>query len=422
MKVGALWRNFPVVYVLPFLLSTIEVESVAAFSESARWMMMVFAVMFFLVQKPPFGIRLLRRPTISDLLMIGFLALFAASASWSIDGNYSFQRAMSLVLLYAATMWAFWCYADRYSEEFLLRKVLLAISIVLLLNLVLAPFFPSAFMRGRFVGIFVNPNNIGLLAGLAVPLAFSLWLRSHRKLYLLAFLTPLVSLFAAGTRSALVGIGIAMTLIVLANFGRKPVRSFFVAMLVSAGIVMFTQTDYFVENVLRAESLATASNRIYFWELAKGYIANRPMAGHGFGTDLVIHQWYGRNLAALGLRGYGATSSYYGMAIQMGWVVTVVFFGLIWLFALRCVLFHWQNLPVVAVGATIISGLVICVFEPAIYSAGNAFAFLFWMCVMLALRRLHYAKKGIVLDTWGRIESIPQRPRKPAPFTSTARG
>jgi len=405
----SLWRQFPVFYVLPFLLSTIEIESVAGFNESLRWLMMGVGVFVFITLRAPFGIRQSGNLLKTDVVIIGFLVLFAGSYFWSIEPSYSLQRSLSMVLLYICSFWTFWYYADRFSEEMLVRKMILVVTAVLMLNILLIPFLPGVLTRGRFSGVFVNPNNIGMIAGLCAPLAFSLWLKNRQRLYLLAFLVPLTSLAAAGTRSALLGVFVAMSLILASIFRRHPARSFMIALLAITAVVTFSQTDYFIEHVLREESLQTGSNRVLFWELAKEYISKRPQIGHGFGTDALIHQYYGLHLSAVGLRGYGVMSSYFGLAVQLGWVATVIFFLFLWLLALRCVLAFRRDPQLVALGATLISGLVICIFEPAIYSAGNAFAFLFWICVMLAIRRLHYRRRKIPLDFQGGLSSLQTR-------------
>jgi O-antigen ligase len=161
--------------------------------------------------------------------------------------------------------------------------------------------------------------------------------------------------------------------------------------LIIAGL--FVQTTYFDKFVLRADTLATASNRTLFWEIADDYIARRPNLGHGFASDRYIHEHYGTNLRSLGLRGYGVMSSYYGLAIQMGWPLTVIFFGLIWVFALYCIITYWKDYALVTLSATLMSGLIISIFENTLYSAGNLFSFLFWVWFMLAIRRLRHKRR-----------------------------
>jgi hypothetical protein len=100
-------------------------------------------------------------------------------------------------------------------------------------------------------------------------------------------------------------------------------------------------------------------------------------------------------------------SSYYGLVVQMGWFFAVLFFLSLWVLVVRSTLFSLKNFELVALGATIASGLILSAFESVVYSAGNAFSFLFWVCVMLASRRLAYASRGIRLDRNGALSNSP---------------
>jgi hypothetical protein len=51
----------------------------------------------------------------------------------------------------------------------------------------------------------------------------------------------------------------------------------------------------------------------------------------------------------------------------------------------------------------VVSGLLISIVEPALYSAGNCFAFLFWITLMLVLRRASYRRAGVRLGAAGEL-------------------
>ena len=138
-----------------------------------------------------------------------------------------------------------------------------------------------------------------------------------------------------------------------------------------------------------------ASNRTFFWDLGRGYIEKRPDFGHGFGTDVLIHDYYGIALVDLGLRGAGVMSSYYGLAVQIGQPFAYCFFGAIWGFVSHSFIKYWRDYEIASLVGTITSGLVLCFFENVIYSAGNNFCFLFWIIFMLAVRRILYRKMGL---------------------------
>jgi O-antigen ligase len=399
------WKHFPVFYTLSFLLATIRIEHAANVGEVMRWV--VLAVGCAITAN--FGFRRgKRRPgvlTHFDLIIVTFLVIFLASAAWSIQPLYSAQRAVSLMLLYGCSFWALWRYADQFSEELLICKFLRTLGLVLAVNLVAGTLlFPDELFARRFQGLFENPNNIGLIGGLALPLAAARWLRTRQRLDLAVTGTLALSLVAAGTRSALLGVAVAMTAILISFMVKRPGRAllFSLIALISAGL--FSQTEFFTEHLLREDTLETGSNRTVIWELAKGYIEERPSLGHGFGTDAMINEYYGVVLWDLGLRGYGVMSSYYGLAVQIGWPLTYVFFGLLWAFVVRCLVKYWRrDYALVTMAATLTSGLIICVFEPAIYSAGNVFAFQFWMVFMLAARRVRYRRARVQIDSHGAL-------------------
>ncbi len=394
-----LWKNFAILYPLPFLMATMRIPQIEALGVVLRWVILAggtgAAIAIGLGFKPFGGRRL--NLALADQIIICFLGLFFISQAWSIQPDYTLQRAISLMLLYATSFWALWKYADCFSEEVLIDKVLKTIGLVLALNLVLGFFIlPGGMLVGRFRGLFINPNNIGIIIGLGLPLAAIHWLRTRQRVHLMITIIFAMNLLASGSRSALLGIAVAIVAVFTSLTAQRPRQAIFVALVGIIGIVAFSQTDFFVEQVVREGTLATGSNRTDFWELARGYIANRPDFGHGFGTDMVIHQYYDVSLSDLRLRGAAVMSSYYGLAVQMGWPMTIAFFGLLWSFIIYNLVRHWRDYLLVGFVATLASGLIISIFEPVIYSAGNAFSFLFWMVFMLTVRRLRYQKKGLL--------------------------
>jgi len=404
------WRYFPVFYVLPFLLATSRVPAIASVSEILRWAVLlagcgiaVWAGLSRARSKPGMMCS-------ADWIMLGYLGLFLLSAAWSIDSNYTIQRAISMCLLYGSAMWAFWSYADRLSEEYLMRLIVRTLGVVLGINLVVGGLlYPGELLAGRFQGLFSNPNNIGLLASLALPLAAGHWLRNRNRLNFSIVMVIGLSLLACSTRSAMIGSAFAGLLVLSTLAGRRPawVITIVVSLFVSGFVI--SQTDFFEEKILREETISTGSNRTFFWELGEDYTDKRPWLGHGFATDAVINEHYGVVLKDLKLRGYGVMSSYHGMAVQIGRPLTYTFFALLWGFIAWCMISRWRDLRLVIYVGTLASGLIVCIFESAIYSAGNCFSFLFWVVFMLAVRRVHYRNIRVNLNRNGGLLGKPRR-------------
>ncbi len=373
-------------------MATTQINQIAAIGEVLRWAILVIGCA--IAAKSGF-----RRAghkykilTQADKAIIVFLLVFLISEIWTIEPWFTVQRAISIILLYGCSFWTLWEYTDNFSEQVLIRKLLYALAIIFGINLLSNFLLPNTWLAGRFRGIFENPNNIGLILGLAIPLVLGQWLRTRQGVFLAILSLFSLNLIASGSRSPMLGIAVAMVMILISLLAKRPTQAIVMSLLAVFGLAFFIQTDLFANNILRESSLTTASNRTYFWELAERYIAHRPDFGHGFGTDALIHEHYGIVLKDLKLRGYGVMSSYYGLAVQIGWPFTYCFFGLLWGFVVYSCVKYWRNYELVTLVASLACGLIICIFEPAIYSAGNTFSFLFWMIAMLAIRRSCYQR------------------------------
>ncbi|HIG21942.1 O-antigen ligase family protein [Henriciella sp.] len=330
-----------------------------------------------------------------DWYFATLLLVFFASCFWSIDSVYSFQRASSVALLYASSFWTFWYYADRHGEAALIRLLLTTISLLLLANLSISWFIADPFIAGRFRGFFENPNNIGIIASIAGPLALIQWLNSRRFIDAAFGCFIAANLALSGNRSAALAILIVISLISIRYFLKTPSRGFFAVAGLALAVSLFAQTSFFEETILREATLDSASDRSEFWALAQLYTERRPELGHGFGTDIIIHDYYGISLTDRGLRGAGVMSSYYGLAVQIGKPITILFLASVIYFVASNLVFKIRFFNIYALSSIILGGLIVAIFEPVLFSAGNAFLYLYMIVFMLTARRLHYGKIGI---------------------------
>ena len=390
------WNHFPIFYMLPFLLATTQIDQIATIAKVVRWSILAIGCAMAVnsgFKRAGYKYKIFTR---ADRIIIAFLLLFLISETWTIQPWFTAQRAISMMLLYGCSFWTLWEYADRFSEQLLIRKLLQALGIIFGINL-LSIFLPSnAWFAGRFRGFFVNPNNIGLILSLAIPLAAAHWLRTSQRSFLAIVSILLLNLVACGSRSSMLGIAVAMVAILISLLAKHPKQAIALSLVAIFSLGFFIQTDFFTDYVLRESSLTTAANRTYFWELAKIYIAKRPDFGYGFGTDVLIHDHHNIVLRDINLRGSGVMSSYYGLAVQIGWPFTYCFFSLLWGFVVYCYVKYWRNYELVTLVASLTSGLILCIFEGSISSAGNIFSFLFWVILMLAVRRSCYQKWGLL--------------------------
>jgi len=396
------WRYFPAVYLIPFVLATTRFEGLSGVSELARWGVMLVAVCFAASQQFRRG----RGTGVTgfDFSAIGFLGVCLASYSWSVYPTYTVFRTGSMVLLYLASFWAMWRWVDVYSEDWFWKVLLRTLGGFMAINLLLgSALLPGELIAGRFRGVFENPNNIGMLVAVSLPPAFIYWLRGRGKIDLAIVVVLGLNLMAAGSRTAMLGAGVACIGIMIGLLKKRPKLAIPLVAVLVVGATGFTQTSFFKERILREESLEGASSRTEFWEHGTRFIDRRPELGHGFGTDGRIWEHYGINMKSLQLRGYGVMSSYYGMAVNLGRPVTYLFFGGFWLWVLWGILRYRKNLMHLGYLLTVMGGLLVCVFETALYSAGNCFSYLFWIVVMLCVRRAVYQREKIGLRRDGAL-------------------
>lgn len=413
---SSLERWFPALFALPFLFATTMLEALRLPSELARWLVLAGACALAAVGGFQRGRRGALGATQADVWIGVVIMFFGVSASWAIDQAYSLQRTISLGLLYGASFWYFWGYADRLGEAGVLRLLLRTAAVVLGLNLlVFGALAPGEVLARRFQGFFENPNNLGLICSVSLPLAFADLLRRRGVWEWIDFSTFLITLLVCGSRTGLVSSVVGMAIVggIRASRGHRLAMAF--GGVVVIGIVALSFTSYFEDNVAREDTLETLSNRTLFWDLAKNdYIPERPWLGHGFGTDHLVHDYYGIVLSDLKLRGYGVMSSYYGLAVAVGIPATIGFFTLLIYPTLAGFVRYWRDPRFVALAAAVVAGLLVGITESAIYSVGNCFAYLFWTVFALMIRRLVYRQRGIRLNAEGALRIARQRRKRPA--------
>ncbi|MDB4432931.1 hypothetical protein N9135_01340 [Akkermansiaceae bacterium] len=423
---------FPALLVLPFLFSTTEQEVLRLPSELGRWLVLAGACGLGLYHGFGRGPAKQIGLVTADFWVWVILLFFAMSSFWSIDPFYSFQRSVSCALLYGATFWYLWDYADRRGETSLLQIFLRTTAVILGLNLLLYGLLsPGLLLARRFQGIFENPNNLGLICAISLPLVFAELFKSRSRWNWFCFGVFALSLLLCGSRTGLVAALAGMIIIWALKIirGNRMATAFGVAMFLL--ITALLLSNFFQENIAREETVVTLSNRTLFWELAKEeYIPARPWLGHGFGTDGLVHDHYGVVLSDLKIRGYGVMSSYYGLAVAIG-IPAAVFFFLLVAFVLVSALIRFRkHPPIVALAATIVAGLLVGITESAICSVGNCFAYLFWTVFALLVRRLAYRDQRIRLNAEGGLlrkkrrrsqtrqrNRRPQAPGMPSPVT-----
>ncbi len=350
-----------------------------------RW---VFFILFALhVFGDIFLGRTVRKIKTFDILAIVFVIYALLSSFYSPVPSLSRERAITILLLYISVFWIIWKYAyDQKPEKVvcLILNVTMLIFIISYLMLFISPHL--SFLAGRFQGIFQNPNSIGITCAILSPLSFWHFLETKKKTALFLFFLILVALFLSASRSSINATVIAMGYFIYTHSKNYRPLVFFslMSLILILTLVAQTITTHFLKVYIRPETISTLGGRINIWPPAVDLIMDRPFFGYGFGVEeKILSLKYAILRQHVG--GY-IHNSYLGMLLQLGIVGFIIFYGPLFILLLK-ELFSRRDTatPLLryALQASVIAGLLCCIFESWVYSVGNAQALPFWIIVML---------------------------------------
>lgn len=430
---GVLDRLVPLlagVTVLAFAAGSSSVARVTSLGHSLRWAALVallVGAVFWSLPRP----RLAGGPAAAAAV---FVAAAVLSTLWSVEPRLTFERAVSLGLLYGTC--ALLAAAVRARPERaspLLTGVLGGAVAVGLLGLLLLAVDHSAAMAAasyetpaRYRGFGQDPNTVALLDGVVSPLAAWLVVATRRRAAGAAALALLFgTVVASGSRGGLVSAAVGCALVVLGcvrSRARLAVGIATVAALAVVGGVVQTlpkaqalppppaspaptpkpkpqrQPRYLDANsrypldadvggplpgggqpTLHRTFLGT-SGRADAWRGALHEVARRPVAGHGFGTeqDVFVDRYY---YFVGGL----PENSYIGLALQLGAAGLAALAALVVALArpgLRALRGRGRGLAAAGLGV-LAAGLVAALFQSYLYSVGNIAAAALWIPAFL---------------------------------------
>ena len=335
-----------------------------------------------------------------DLWILGWIGLAYVSTTYSIAPQATVRLATTFVLGYGAVFWGVWLYADRYGEQPVITLLVAGAALVMLaslggllggiestLGVSISDQSGGVGRSIRFRGILENPNSLGMMCAFTLPLFLDQLIRKRDIYTSVLFGGMVVTLFLTGSRGSL-GASVIGCGYVLWKAKGIDKNTILIALVGAVALGVYSLQGTIISVILRPEQLETASGRFLIWELFWDYIRNRPFLGHGWGTEDLLHRHYGTNLQRLGVRGVYAGSSYIGFSAQVGLIGAGLFFApLLWLSGRTAMIPRGQSVRIHALNAVLIVGLTTATVESWMSSLGNAQALLFWIPVMLLVRR-----------------------------------
>jgi O-antigen ligase len=350
-----------------------------------RWIF--FALFVFHVFGDIFLGRTVRKVKTFDVLAIFFIFYAFLSAFYSPYPSLTLERTTTVLALYISVFWIIWKYAYEQGPEKIVDLILKVTTLLFIMCYLMIFIGPDwAFTGGRLRGIFLNPNSLGLTCAILLPLSHWQFLETKKRTALFLFFLMLVGLFLSGSRNS-----INATIITMGYFTYMRSRKFRPLILftsMSLILMLFwaiqTLAKLFFHTYYRTETIPTMGGRLEVWPFALDLIVNKPFFGYGFGVEEKLFPLKYTPLFKSTL-GY-IHNSYLGIMVQLGMLGFILFFTPLFILLFK-ELFSKQDseVPLLrhALRASLLVGLLCCIFESWVYSVGNAQAFPFWIIVML---------------------------------------
>ncbi len=341
------------------------------------------------------------RLTAAHVAFAAFLALALASAVYSVDPELSFKRALSVLLFGMVVFLYFWRQTDRAQVRMdLAAFVASLVPVVYLAEAGYALLVPDhAFLGGRLRGLSGNPNGLGELVMITLPLVYWDLLRrrpgGRRILAAGTLALGLGLLVLSGSRASFLALGVAVLLMTY----RLAPRYFLGMLLAVAALFVLERTYHGPLSAApapgaqpglaeRLADYADPAGREEAWAKAWRMGLERPVWGHGFGT---ARQTFGELEFARHSGGYPHNFVLH-VFLDLGFVgvaAVLVLHVVLISYAVRCLgrgrARAETGLPALA-GALYLAGLANALFESWMFSAGSPTAFPFWLMAMFVIR------------------------------------
>lgn len=269
--------------------------------------------------------------------------------------------------------------SDGFSERFLpfLTKMILFISF---LGLILYP--PS--FDGRYMGLFLNPNEFSVLQAFAFAYIFLYYKNSTKKILLLLALAFLVML--SGSRGAI--LALAIPIVIRFRVSVKTIALFTIITFLMWIVSPYLSNLNSFERLLTNESVL--DNRILELQYAYSTFMDKMLIGNG----LQHYAYINKSLIASDHQHFdiGAHNGYLAILVQYGLLFSTVFFYLLFSYTSKIIVYLKNYLDdkknqyiLFVLVYTFFNGL----FETTFTGINYFQTAMFWLCLCYALNEMY---------------------------------
>lgn len=341
-----------------------------------------------------------------------FILIAAGSLAYSIDKGTTIEYTISLAAIFLAIPLLIKPYISTHGADKFIKVTLFAILPLYLLSMLYirsgssyignnsassfqelerSRVFNEAYSLGgergfsRFRGIFQNPNTVGVITALLFPLVlYKCFQEKDKRIYLIFAGIMILSLILSDSREGLGACFLSGVLVSFRYYGFHKLMKRFIVKLwpilsLTAILLFYLYETGFLEHYLRLKKFVLLGGRLEAWIAATQLISAKPWSGYGFGTEKLLFHRAG--YIFMFHEGAYAHNSYLGLAMQLGILSPLLLFiPLLYMFLTELAARNPSGARI-ALHGVLLSGLLLCLTESWIYSAGNSQALPFWACI-----------------------------------------
>ena len=279
------------------------------------------------------------RPRVTEhSIVLSFCFLFLVSATWSIGSTITLAQGAMMVMVLAGVFIVLWNSWSSEEEILGLCDVLFRVAAVIFtLELVYqVQGLGHTYGRGRYAGVFLNPNGLGTAVAFLGPFVY--WKhRSSVNALLRTFCKALgvmmaIGLLQSGSRSGFLGTVICMGFIACYVY-RVKLTVLVACLTIPVFLLYVVSRDMDTSAVMgsrlvRVDTLATLSDRLPMWEDGLDLIVQRPFLGYGYAMSKFANLGradFDLSSAVYSMRGYNYHSAHLQVAVDLGIVGLLLF-------------------------------------------------------------------------------------------------
>ena len=301
-----------------------------AFAASAKVAMVILTLLFIISNYQELEVKR------NDIFryFLPFILFSILATFWSTDAFTAIQKSISYGAIFFLIPIIY--LNGKKVDSKIGTELVYLFTMMLTIGLVIHLFNPSfTSLAGRYRGLLGNPNGLGIFLSLILAVYYSIYSAQLGRNFgtgfrFLFFSVFFISLFLAGSRTAIVAILLFFLFNQVRNLPKLGSLLLFIVLIISYDYLILQLPNFAIflgiEEYLRVDTLAEGSGRYVAWTLAWERIQDFFFVGGGFGNTEFVFKSMSNELSLLGHQG-NAHNSYLTIWMDTG-LIGIVLFGI----------------------------------------------------------------------------------------------